>query len=49
MADRRGSLAPVAADQPQVMADATKKVKEQGFYMKRCFDQSDLRGALTHA
>jgi len=49
MAERRGSAMPVVADQPSVMAEAAKKVKEQGFYMKRCFDQSDLRGALTHA
>ncbi|KAH8074057.1 hypothetical protein JL721_2616 [Aureococcus anophagefferens] len=40
---------PALENQPQYLAEATKKVKEQGFYMKRAMDASDLKGALQHA
>ena len=36
-------------NQPQYLQEATKKVKEQGFYMKRAMDANDLTGALQHA
>ena len=40
---------PALENQPQYLAEATKKVKEQGFYMKRAMDASDLKGALREA
>ena len=40
---------PALENQPQYLAEATKKVKEQGFYMKRAMDASDLKGAFQHA
>ena len=43
------SATPALENQPQYLAEATKKVKEQGFYMKRAMDASDLKGALQHA
>ena len=36
-------------NQPQYLNEATKKVKEQGFYMKRAMDSNDLKGAFQHA
>jgi len=37
------------ADQNQLLAAATKKVKEHAFYMKRAMDQSELKPALKSA
>eukprot|EP00640_Fibrocapsa_japonica_P001640 CAMPEP_0113943164 /NCGR_PEP_ID=MMETSP1339-20121228/19545_1 /TAXON_ID=94617 /ORGANISM="Fibrocapsa japonica" /LENGTH=484 /DNA_ID=CAMNT_0000947961 /DNA_START=67 /DNA_END=1517 /DNA_ORIENTATION=+ /assembly_acc=CAM_ASM_000762 len=36
-------------DQPRFMQEATRKVKERAFYMKRAMDTDDLQGALSHA
>ncbi|KAJ8601095.1 hypothetical protein CTAYLR_007836 [Chrysophaeum taylorii] len=36
-------------NQEAYLKEATRKVKEQGFFMKRCMDSSDLKGALNHA
>lgn len=38
-----------AENQEGYLKGATRKVKEQAFYMKRCMDSSDLKGALNHA
>lgn len=36
-------------EQNRLLEDAIKKVKDQGFYMKRAIDQEDLKLALNHA
>ena len=36
-------------NQAQYLAAATKRAKEQAFYMKRATDGNDLPGALKHA
>ena len=33
----------------RILDEATKKVKEEAFYMKRSIDGDDLKGALDHA
>ena len=39
----------MADEQLKYLEEATKKVKEQAFYMKRSMDGSDLKAALNHA
>ena len=36
-------------EQLKYLDEATKKVKEQAFYMKRSMDGADLKAALNHA
>jgi len=49
VARRPSNAAPSLELQPQYLADATKRVKEQGFYMKRAMDGSDLAETLKRA
>jgi len=40
---------PTEQDQTKLLEEATKKVKEQAFYMKRAMDTDDLKLTLSHA
>ena len=37
------------AEKQRILADASKKVREEAFYMKRAIDGDDLKTALDHA
>ena len=49
MALRQSNGAPSVEQQPRYLAEASRRVQEQGFYAKKACGARDLPGALRHS